>query len=253
MIDAYFATRGAESDNKILEGFEPSQAIVDARIINPGASELTVIFPPWHGERMVTRVLERRVSRYAAVLAYDLHDHILEPNIPGVIATYESMTNRIAEQVGMLRTDRRYSAPHLIGISLGNVALSMTAAKLMALNEPDPFSRVTSVVPGSNLALSMWDGMRTQGLRETFERQGVTRDQLDEAWAGLAPSHHAPAMQGRDVCVHLSTTDGFIPTQYGEEYITALNDAGANVEVRRSTSGHVVSIVKFCLIPSDAF
>jgi len=245
MIDAYLASKGSPEDAMVLEGFEPSQAIIETRYINPDASELNVIFPPWHGAKEVTQILERRLVRNgSAVMAFDFHDHILEPNMPGVIAVHEHMSDSIAEDVNKRRVDEDFERVNLIGISLGSAALSLTASKL------DTFTRVTNVVPGSNLAQCMWNGIRTQGIRESFERQGITLDELDKAWTTLGPSYHAPIMEGKEVNVRLSLNDGFVPTEYGEEYVAALQEAGANVSVQRSRLGHAMNIIKFCLVPS---
>jgi len=243
-LDRYLASKGSPEDNVVLENYSPEDAIVASQYYEADSPELTVFFPPWHGAREVTSKMIAKLARRGAVLAYDFHDHILEPDVDKVLASHEFISDTVAGDIEKRRANGGFERLHLLGMSLGNAALAMTTSKI-----DGNFTRATTVVPGSSLAHSLWNGVRTQGMRAAFEKEGISVEELNDAWKTLNPSHHAHLMGGKLVRAQLSTSDGFIPPAYGEQYVTDLETAGADVEVHRSRLGHAMNIISFCLRP----
>ncbi len=240
-LDAFISQRKHSGSS---EGYTPEQAIVDNEILNPRSKSLTVIFPPWHGIDRLGRVIKKRaVKAGLALLTYTFHDEILSADSESVIGSFKHIQRAAADEINILRRDNGYADVHLVGFSLGNVALAMTAAEL------DGNFRTTCIVGSSNLARSAWEGLRTRHIREDFEhRQKYTENQLDQEWAVLAPGNNTMSFDGKPVHMVISKTDRFLPTNYQEELAAKMKNSGAELTVERTNNGHVSSIVKYAYL-----
>lgn len=244
MIDQIISRKGLPGEDKILADYKPDLAITSVRLLNESSDKLTVIFPPWHGAGDFIRKLENKlVDNGWAVLSYDMHDHILEPNVDGVIATYRYIQDTITQQVNDLQDRKHYSQVHLLSISLGIVSLMPVAARLKF------FSRASIVLGASSLSGCVWHGIRTQRIRKAFEDQGVDLTTLQNKWAKIEPSFNAMALSGKDVHLYISNTDRITPLNYAQELSRDLSAAGAFISEKRLRLGHALSIIKFCLLP----
>jgi len=194
MIDRFLCGRTRDD---FSSEYSSNEAVLGTRLVNPDMPDLAVVFPPWHGGGMVTKALVGRLSRENAVLETRLHNRILEPDINRVINSFQSTKERIVSQIEELQDEIGYDTVHLVGLSLGNVALALAA------KEYQDFHRATMVVAGSNLATSVWDGVGAIQVRREFEKQGVSRTELDEAWKGLAPISYASAFADKYVKTHI--------------------------------------------------
>lgn len=209
---------------------------------SPYLDKLAVVFPSWHlhtSDLFYQRFMDRLTKRGYFVRAYDFSDHILEPDIEAVLESYDKIQERVSDDLENLTKNDRFEDIHFIGASLGAVALSVVGSAFPKM------TGATIVAGSSNLALSMWDGIRTVGLREALEDQGVTREELDDSWAELAPSNHAPAFTNKPTRMVVSTTDKVIPTAYQLEMADALRDAGSEVSTEHTILGHYASIAYY--------
>lgn len=223
------------------EGYRPDLAVVDSKLTNPDAKDLAVIFPMWHGGGKAGELLVKRLSQTQAVLDYNFHDQILEPDIGRVPESFNAIKNRVVTDILTLRDEAGYRDINLVGLSLGSVALAMVAEEL-----PD-FS-ATLVAPGSNLALCMWEGARTQGIRVAMEQKGITEEELDSAWGILAPKNHTGAFKGKKVEMLISQTDRIIPAKYQREMYNEVAKRGALVSARKHRRlGHAATLTRFCI------
>ncbi|MBX4190505.1 hypothetical protein KW794_00255 [Candidatus Saccharibacteria bacterium] len=238
MIDRVLASRGRDI---FSDEYNPAQAIARSHLINPEAPALSVIFRPWHGGGHMVKAFINHLSSRSAVLDYELHDQIIEPNIDRVPLSFEAIRIRIATDLSKLSDNFEYQSVHLIGMSLGNVALALVA------KEYPEFSKATVVVGGDNLAALMWDGIRTQSIRRALSKQGVTKQELDEAWQGIAPGNQVEAFRGKDVRMIISTKDKVLPTAGQLNLRDKLYCAGADVSPSYSRLGHVATLTRFCI------
>lgn len=203
---------------------------------------MTVIFPPWHGGSKAIDILANRITKTgSAVLTFDFHDQILEPNVERVQRSFEHISNLASTAIRSLQKEFDYEHISLLGLSLGTASMALTAEAL------GNFDSATFVVGSSNLARSMWEGRRTQAIRKDLENQGCTADDLDEAWQNLAPQNHAHAFAGKDVRMILSRNDAIVPTYYQRELVNKFTNAGANVSGTFGRLGHYATAVNFCL------
>lgn len=223
--------------------YSPDNAVENFRLLNPSARKLIILFPPWHGSNLfLFRMLERTlVQRKWAVLSYSFHGTILEPNVARVQKSFESLSADVAKDVNKLNRKHNYEEIHLVGFSLGNVSLALTASKL------DTFTHATFVVTGSNLASCVFEGTRTQSIQRALVKSGVTKDDLVKSWAYLAPGYYVNSFRGKNVDLIVSKSDKIIPTKYQFQFKDQLEKAGANVQYNKKRTGHVMTIVNYCL------
>ena len=213
MIDEFFCRREDKVGYSFDPHYSPEDAIVEKNHYNPTADNLTVIFPPWHGGGKFLSLLSSRIARRGeSVLSYNLHDQIVEPNIERVQQSFRSIQNTVENDLLQAVDRYGYERIRLLGMSLGNVTLALTARTFSAFDE------ALMVAPGSNLALSVWNGIRTQQIRRLFEEQGIGELDINEAWARLAPISHVNAFSGKRVKVLTSNKDSVIPTEYQHDY-----------------------------------
>lgn len=231
----------AKRRDRFDEDYSPSQAVQSRQLLNGQADKLAVVFPPWHGGRRVTEALVKRLQKNNwAVLNYTFHDQILEPDIERVSQSFEAIQTEVTDNLGQINEMGQYSRVDLIGVSLGNVAMALVAEK-----NPE-FTSATLVVPGSNLALAMWHGTRTQNIRNHLSQQGINEIDLDDAWRNLAPMSHAKAFKEKPTELVISTKDCIIPTSFQYEMSEALNDARSRVTNHYNRLGHAASVAMFC-------
>lgn len=238
MIDKWLCERAKDDFN--LE-YEPSQAVTGRQHLNPDAENLVVIFPPWHGGSPLTDLLARRRALSHAVLKYDFHDMILEPYAERVEQSFKYIAETISKDLYDLPAWLRYKKVHFIGISMGNVAMAMTAGKY------DAFSSATMVTAGDDLASGLWRGQRTQHLRQRFEEQGLTENKLRRYWYDLAPKSYAESFRGKPVKTLVSRNDEIIPSFQQFDMMRALQDHAARVKETYTSLGHTAAITSYCV------
>jgi hypothetical protein len=242
MIDQWNCHRVERLGESFDEGYIPDQAVQGAFIRNQKAPVLTLVFPPWHGGGPAIKILTNRLAKAgSAVLSFNFHDSILEPSAYGVIESFNHMEAGVQGATTKLLAENNYQKIRLVGLSLGTVSLALAARIL-----PN-FDSATVVVGSSNLALSMWEGKRTAGVRRGLQAQGVTAREIDQAWQMLAPKNHAECFEGKDVNMVISRSDNIVPTHYQNEFAEHLTKAGANLSVSYTRLGHYAAAGQFCL------
>lgn len=239
MFDQWKAKRKSEVDVFDVT-YRPTDAITEKAVLNPGLERLVVMFPPWHNGDPHYSNLARRIAEQNTVLKYQFHDSIIEPDPQRVLQSHEFVENVVAEDIAALQEELGITRVHLLGISVGNVALTRVAAKL------DEFESATIALGASDLAASMWEGIRTQGIRSGFEDKGVRKEELVEKWQPLAPINHAQHFRGKDVRTVISRRDTIMGTHYQRQLTRGLQANGARVTTQYVSTGHYLSVWRFC-------
>ncbi len=220
--------------------YSPEQAILTTRLQNEDASRLTVVFPPWHGGgQYVERLTSRLAASGSAVLDFDFHDRILEPDINRVLQSYGYIRDAATEKIQQLFQGNGYEELRLISMSLGTVALALVA------NELPSFTEAAIVAGSSNLSMSVWEGIKTQHIMKQFMRDGTSADDLDAAWLGLAPKSYAPAFEDKEVKIRVASKDTVIPSVYQRELLAKLEEAGANTHPNHLRLGHYATLASY--------
>jgi hypothetical protein len=240
MIDRLVVARGKDI---FSDEYTASQAVQGREWLNRDAKKLAVIFPQWHAVGWPNSELTKRLKKQNwAVLNYQFHDQILEPNIERVPQSYGAVQAEVIEDLEYIEESEAYERVHFIGISLGTMAMTLVAS------EYSGFSSATFVLPCSKLASSMWEGSRTQGIREGLEEQGYARTQVEEAWHDLEPWAYAKAFRGKTVHSVVSPSDRIILPSYQIQMNEALANGGAHLSTEFNRLDHSESILKFCYL-----
>ena len=242
MLDRVLTAYSSLRHSKLDERYEPAWAITGKTCTNPNARRLTLLLPPWHGGGAVYEILARRLAKEgSAVLRYAFHGQILEPNAERVRASFHFIQQAVVADIEALTAEKSYESVDFIASSLGNVSLALIASRYRN------FRKASMVVAGSNLARSVWEGSRTQALREAFEAQGLDEQALDTMWTELAPKNHAEFFSGKEVAMHVSTADTVIPTHYQIEMAEHMRAVCDNATVTYLNKGHAASVIDFCM------
>lgn len=245
MFDILYASYARKREKPLDQGFKPENAIQSEQLLNPGSPSLAVIFPGWHTHKFPVNILAKRlVKKDWAVLFYDFHDQILVPDEAMVEQSFRYLRDHIALQIENLIRQHGYEKVQLIGISLGNVPLSLVADKYRK------FSGATLVLAGDSLAIDMWYGIRTVDYRHAFEKLHIGVRRLSDDWQNVSPVNYAQAFKGKPVKVVMSLHDRFIFTKYQKRFAEKLIENGAIVKRKKYRTGHALSIVRFCLFGS---
>jgi hypothetical protein len=242
MIDALY-TRYAKHKEKPLDpNYQPHDAIQAKKLINPQADKLAVIFPGWHTHKFPINILAKRLAKRGwAVLYYDFHDQILEPDEDVVVESFRVIRDTISKEIQELLTKHDYLRVHFISVSMGGVPMALVCDKF------SHFTSVTAVVGGDNLAINMWYGLRTDHYRRAFEKMHVGVRRLAKDWDILAPEKHLRHFKGKPIKFVMSLHDNFVRTKYQKRLAERLQEAGAQITIKRRFSGHMVTILRYCL------
>jgi hypothetical protein len=246
MLDGVMRRYNERAAKPANPGFMPENVVTDRKLLNADGRNLHVLFPPWHGGARAYKILSRRLIGLGdAVLQYTFDDHILHEDPNRVNESFRTIKSTVATDLHTIADTHKYERINLIGVSLGTPALTMVASAFSR------FDSATLVVPGSRLAPCLWNGIMTQHFRQTYQMQGFNNDtELDTLWKDIAPQRHANAFRGKTVNVRISEHDQVIPTTYQEEFVDALSNVNADVQVQRTQFGHYGTIGAFCLAGS---
>lgn len=212
-------------------------------------SSLKIILPPWgDGEPIVTKILIRRLhKRGHSCLAYFFPKHILSPNIDDTASFFKLIQDQIKSDISRLKTEYSFKKVDIIAPSLGVVNACLIA------NDNDDIQNLFFIVPGSCLASSLWNGIRTQKLKNIYERQNISQEQLKTSWGNLAPKNNLDAMRNKNIFISISKSDKVIPYCFGKELADLAKKLYPNNAIVQENSclGHYLTIVKYYLFDKE--
>lgn len=242
MFDKLYLYYAKNKKPELDTAYTPNKAVAGRLHVNPRAPKLAVIFPPWHGSRRLHNILIKRLAKKGwSVLFYQLHGQLLIADDELVVKSFHHVQKAIAQELKELSAKHNYQKVHLIGMSLGNVSLSMVA------DDYPGFSEATLVVAGDDLAIDLWHGSMTQDLRKLFEQAHLGIRKLASEWRDEAPILHAKRFKNKEVKFYLSLTDKVIRTDYQKKMAEGIAQAGAKIIVKKTRLGHTMTIAKYCL------
>ena len=241
MLDVIYAAADQLHKPAFDTKYSGDQAITGATLAEAkNSSKLTVIFPPWHVPSRFIVQLERRLVRQGSnVLVYNFNPLILNGDVIKVKNSFEYIALAISEDIAALAARKRIQTMDLLGFSVGNVALCITAEKL------DRFDIVTMVVPGNDLAGAFWVGWRTRRLRNVIKNEGYKLAELQKEWADLAPESHLETLKNHPVHIVLAKKDHFIPYNFGKKLYDELRKVNPETVCTTTRLGHVATILRY--------
>ncbi len=240
MLDYIMGRDAIKRDILDTPDFKPNRAILNRTFRNPSQNrKLAVLIHPWHNGGKAYGELERRLlADDFSVLSYRYHDQLLKPNVKQVLESFNVAQETGAEDID--KVQRAFDETHLIGASLGCVALALIAEALQN------FDSATMVTAGSDLAKCVWEGSRSQRIRRQLEDDGCTEEELVEAWQPIAPINHIGAFQNKTVHLITSKTDTYIPTVYQDEFVRAMTAINPEATLKSTRKGHLATIGIYC-------
>lgn len=242
MFDQWKSRKELSSGADVFDDcFESANVITERQLINPGQDTLVVMFPPWHSGNPYYDQFADRLSQRHTVLKYQFHDQIIEPNADRVLESHEHIQGQIPREISEIQADLNIKRTHLLGISIGNVALTRAASAL------DSFDSATIALAADCLADSMWQGIRTQEIKRTLEEQGMTRPKLIDKWRALAPIAYAKSFQGKQVRIVASRRDAVMPTENQIKFINGLSGSEVDLSVKHVWTGHYLTVLRQCI------
>lgn len=245
MIDALYARYSLSKEKPLDPNYKPSDAIQRRILLNEGAGKLAVIFPGWHTHNFPVDVLAKRLVRKGwAVMYYDFHDQILEPDEDLVVESFRYIRDTIIQDMEKLLAKKTYEELRLISISMGGVLLALVADKF------PHFTGATAVVGGDNLAIDMWHGLRTKPYAKQFQKMHVGVRRLAKEWETVSPEAHLGHFKNKPVKFVMSRHDKFVLTKYQEKLLEKLIRTGAQVKVKKHWVGHTLTIILFAYFDS---
>jgi hypothetical protein len=218
-------------------------------IKNNDSSILKIILPPWgDGESFITKILIWRLSKKGySSLAYFFPKHILSSDVTKTVKTFNFIRDRIKSDILNLKTEHKFKKVDIIAPSLGVVSACLIA------NDNDDIQNLFLVVPGSCLASSLWNGMRTQKLKNAYEHQNISQAQLRNIWESLAPKNNINAMKNKNVFMAISKSDKVIPYCFGKELADLARKLYPNHTLVQENSywGHYFTVIKYYLFDKE--
>jgi len=211
---------------------------------NPDGKNLYVIFLPWHsGGDIPWKWLSRRIiRRNNAVIEYRWTDSTLSADAEYTLKAYKFIAGQIVKEFSEITRQHEYGRVNLIGMSLGNVILSLVASQL------NNFDRVTMICTASSLAKSLWYGNKTREIYYEMIERKVTLFDLKKVWRDIEPINHIGVFRNKNVRVVVSKTDTSIPARFQVEYVEQAKKQIKHLKVKTTRLGHYGAIIKYCLI-----
>ena len=170
---------------------------------------LKIILPGWSDSlSWVTKGLIRRLSRRGfSCLAYSLPRTILphDPNLaPGIFSIVKEFIKR---DISNIKSQYNFKKIDIIAPSLGVVIACLIA------NDNKDITNTFFIVRGGCLASSLWDGVKTQRLKQIYETQGIDKEKLKKLWYSLAPKNNISILNNKRIFIAISKSDKIIPYQ----------------------------------------
>jgi hypothetical protein len=236
--------------NFLLHGFGSTNKEDNAKfyinknfVRNNGSAVLKIILPPWgDGDSLVTKILIRRLqNRGYSTLNYFFPRNILSPDVKATIESFYFIRDQIKSDIAKLKAEQGFKQ-----IDINAPSLGVVSACLIANNNND-VNNLFFIVPGSGLAASLWNGIRTQKLKNNYQRQNISEEQLIKIWTSLAPKENINALIGRNIFVAISRADKIIPYRFGKELADSLQKLYPNNTAVKQNShlGHYLTVIKY--------
>lgn len=217
-------------------------------VYKDGSHTLKILLPGWgDGVSWTTKVLARRLSRKGfSCLVYSLPKAILphDPNLAPAI--FNTIKESIKKDITNIKSQYNFRKIDIIAPSLGAVIGCLIA------NDNEDITSIFLIVPGSCLASSLWDGIRTQRLKQTYENQNVSKENLKKLWHLLAPKNNISVLRNKNIFIAISKSDRVISYYYGKELAELLKKLYSGTLVRENLYlGHYLTTVKYYLFGKE--
>ena len=178
----------------------------------------------------------------ASFLAYDFPGPILSDQSQLTKECFEVINKTVREDIKKLKEKYKFTRCIVVGVSLASSFGSMI------YKDNSDITDIILVAPGESLAREVWQGYRTQHLRKSYEKRGITLEELENSWYDLASENNMPAKDAK-IYMYLAGKDKVVPS-ICKNLINNLEKNSSNPSYKIHPSlGHYLLIFYFLLFP----
>jgi len=206
-----------------------------------GSKVAYVLIAPWHAGSYIFTLIKKRIRGAGdAYVQYNLISDILSPDAEATRAYFEIVSQNIRKDLIKIHKESGVEKFIMVGLSLSCVFAMMIASKNELITD------VILVAPGSTLAESMWDGLRTAKIKRVMKKEGMTLGRLKKYWLQLAPEEYLEGIKDKKVKIFLSKSDKVIPYRFGKKFADEAKKIIPDVEVKiNNMLGHYGTVGSF--------
>jgi hypothetical protein len=205
---------------------------------NTKSKKLYLFISGWYETPESTRYLKKQIIKKGnSYVQYLFRPWILTSNYKQTIKNFKHIQKEIERDISNFNGD-----VICIGTSLGGIA----AVRIS--NKNNKIKKLINLAPTDSLAESVWQGIRTQNLRKSFEKQGINLKKLKVLWKELEPINNLNNFEGKEIYIGDSKCDTI--SSYGRsfKFVKELQKRGINFKLNtNSWLGHYGTIAKFYL------
>ena len=178
---------------------------------------LYVNIPGWRTNFSDSKLFRNRViDKGFSYLSYEFPEGILSWDAKMTEKDFLKIRRIIRHDLQKYFLKYHFKKIVVVGMSLGVVLA------LMVANKNKLVKKIVLIVPGYDLAESLWTGISTKNLRNKFEKEGINLGKLINLWKKLSPSNNINSLDGKEIFVFLSEADQVINYSQGNKLLGAL-------------------------------
>ncbi len=211
-----------------------------------GSSSLFIVLPPWGDGAGLPRFLTHHLVKLGnSCLVYSFPRSILSPDPKLTLKIFHEIAGKIKTDIALIKQKYNFQQIEIIAPSLGCVSGLMTA------NGNKDVTGLYLIAPGSCLASSLWDGIRTRKLKGIYENKNINKEYLKILWQSIAPKNNLNALKDKKIILITSKSDKIIPYCYGKELGDLLKKQYPETVIQENRYlGHYLTTIKFYLFPN---
>jgi hypothetical protein len=207
----------------------------------PSSRVLCVLIPPWKTEADYYKLVRKRIHKAGySCLEYKIASSLLSPDYEYTRNAFKEVIDGVKSGIENMVRQYAFTEVQVIGVSIGCVEAAMIA------NHNPHVNKLVLVAPGSDLAESMWYGLKTQNVRRLFEERGITLSFLKKAWRDIAPENNFDGLKGKEIEIYISKCDANIPYRFGKKLVDRMVAHGLHPRVNENKYlGHYLTVLKY--------
>jgi esterase/lipase len=204
---------------------------------NVDQEDIVILIPPWKAPKNLFSKIKRTMPAHIGYIEYAYTDDMLQADPYVTKQNILELVSTINKDIEALNYSKKRNIS-LYGVSLGTLFCMIVADTVNV-------SKVRLVLPGANLAESVWCGRRTRYLKKRMQGQGITVERLKNIWELVSPDyyfkHHSLSIP---FSIVLSTHDYVIPTAQGRALIDILRAKKVRFEFVETSLYHIPTCLK---------
>jgi hypothetical protein len=229
-------------------GLSPENLFSKSRsdfLYQPGSRILVVGVPSWGQTLFKWRFVKKWAKRSGvSFLGYEFPRGILSDDHRLTKEIFSKISTAIRSDISRLMEKYKFDRCVVVGISLG------TSYGSMIYKDNPLVTDIILVCPGNNLGLNMWNSIRTQHLKRSYEKQGLSSGELEKHWHDLSAENNMPHSDAR-IAIIYAMHDRVIPYSEAKALSEKLLEKNISLSEEKYQLGHYLLAVYFLLFPEQ--